>query len=79
MVDIQQIIANVRFRCHACGEESGCQRMATDRLEFKRFNPDPREKPEIQVYCEHCGETNTLGIEDIGRTNVGSILSNFLK
>jgi hypothetical protein len=79
MIDIEKLIASVKFTCHSCQKESGCSKLPKARNEAKRLGPDPNEKPEIQIYCEHCGTTNTLGIEDIGRTNLGQIASSFLR
>jgi hypothetical protein len=74
MIDIEKLIANVTFTCHNCQKESTCSKLPKGRNEAKRLGSDPTQRSEIQVYCEHCGVTNTLGIGDIGRTNLGSIL-----
>ena len=74
--DIEKLLSNVKFTCHNCGRKSGCQRLAGDRDEVKRISRNPNERPEIQVYCEHCGKSNTINITE---TNVADILSSFLR
>lgn len=79
MSDIEKLIASVRFKCCECRMESGCDRIVGKRDRIDRFGPDPHARPEVQIYCEHCGATNTLGMDDVGRTNLGGILSSFLR
>jgi len=79
MGSLEELIASVRFQCHSCGKDSGCQRMAGERDRFDRIAPDKNQRSEVMVYCEHCGATNALGIEDLSRTNIGSLLSNYFK
>ena len=79
MTDIENLIANVKFTCFKCGKESGCHEIAAKRDRVDRLRADPNERPEITVYCENCGAANTLSMEDIGRTNLGSIISSFLR
>jgi len=73
--DIEKIMSNVKFKCHKCERQSGCQRLAGDRDEMQRLKSSPNERSEIQVYCEHCGAANTVPLTEI---NIADIVSNFL-